>query len=188
MDAPLVVALALLGTFSGIAAAIGRRHARGGRTGPSHERSSAVLGASHGISMLVGAVVPWFGLGRLPLDAAVGWAAVAGMLGAFAFQLWAMSTLGAWFTLSLEAKADQPVIDRGPYRWVRHPGYLGQLTMWLAFGVATRNAIAIATIGILAPLAYAYRIRVEERMLVATLGDRYESFARGRDRLLPGVW
>lgn len=188
MDAPLAAALALLVAFSVIAGALGRRNARGGRTGAAHERSSALLGATHGASMVLGALCPWLGVGALPLGVEVGWAAVVAMLAAFALQVRAMTTLGAWFTLSLAADPDQPVVDRGPYRWVRHPGYLGQLAMWLAFGVATRNAIALGVIAVAAPLAYAFRIRVEERMLVGALADRYESYAKGRARLLPGIW
>jgi protein-S-isoprenylcysteine O-methyltransferase Ste14 len=32
------------------------------------------------------------------------------------------------------------------------------------------------------------RIRAEERQLTQALGDEYEHFAAGRNRLVPGVW
>ncbi len=188
MDAPLVTAFVLLFSFTGVIGIMGKRRARGLPGAPAHDRSSAVLGVMHTASMLTGGVFPSLGVGTLPLSPAFGWAADVGMALAFGLQMWAMSALGAHFSLALSAAADQPVIERGPYRIVRHPGYLGQLLLWLAFGIATRNAVALAVIAIGAPIAYGYRIRVEERMLVATLAERYESYARGRARLVPGLW
>ena len=45
-------------------------------------------------------------------------------------RVWSMQTLGANYSRTLRADARQQVVDRGPYRLIRHPGYLGSLLVW----------------------------------------------------------
>ena len=39
-----------------------------------------------------------------------------------------MATLGAYFTYQVKIQTDHRLIETGPYRRIRHPGYLGQLS------------------------------------------------------------
>ena len=51
-----------------------------------------------------------------------------------ALRAWSMHALGSSYTRTLRvACAGQELVDRGPYRWVRHPGYLGSLMTWTGF-------------------------------------------------------
>ena len=64
-------------------------------------------------------------------------ASVAGLLvlwGGIGLRWWAMSTLGRYFTFTVQSSADQPVITAGPYRFVRHPGYTGVLLAMVGLG------------------------------------------------------
>jgi protein-S-isoprenylcysteine O-methyltransferase len=70
---------------------------------------------------------------------------------------------------------------------VRHPGYLGQIVVWLGLALASRNAIAIVVVASALAAGYGYRIRAEERMLAATLGAAWARYAAGRARLVPGI-
>jgi protein-S-isoprenylcysteine O-methyltransferase Ste14 len=101
---------------------------------------------------------------------------------------WSFVTLGKYFTVVLKTSQDQPVVDRGPYRLLRHPSYTGLLLALLGCGVLYENWIGTAGSMALVLAAVVYRIRIEERALNAALGARYGDFAAGRARLVPYVW
>ena len=50
------------------------------------------------------------------------------------------------------------------------------------------NWIGLAAIVVIPLIGMVNRIRVEERALLDTLGDRYREYATGRKRLVPFVW
>jgi protein-S-isoprenylcysteine O-methyltransferase Ste14 len=97
-------------------------------------------------------------------------------------------TLGRYFTFTVQTSADQPVIDAGPYRWLRHPGYLGILLAVGGIGVEMGNWLSPLGFVALTAIGVVLRIRVEEGALVAAMGERYVEFTRGRKRLLPYLW
>ena len=83
---------------------------------------------------------------------------------------------------------DEHCIERGvPYRFVRHPGYLGSLLCLNGFALASGNAFVLLASVAATAAAYAYRIHVEDDMLVATFGPRYEAYRRETRALLPFV-
>jgi methyltransferase len=91
------------------------------------------------------------------------WLALFG-LGQF-LRLWAIRTLGRFWTVRVWVVPGTTPVRRGPYRYLRHPNYLGVALELLAapllFG-AWRTAV-LATLANL--LVLAIRIRVEERAL-----------------------
>lgn len=96
--------------------------------------------------------------------------------------------LGASFTGDVRARADQPVVTRGAYALLRHPSYTAGIIMHTGFGVALGSwgsAIAMAAIAF---ATYVYRIHVEERALLAAIGDPYREFLRTRKRLIPFIY
>lgn len=96
--------------------------------------------------------------------------------------------LGEWFTGDVQARADQPVIDRGAYRFVRHPSYTGGLIMFAGIGIALGHWISLITLVAVAVAVYTYRVAVEERALCEAIGEPYVAFMRTRKRFVPGVW
>src|SRR5262249_18262519 len=105
------------------------------------------------------------GVGRMGVAPVVAWCGVVIMLLGVALRIWASRVLGRFFTRTLRVAGDQPVVSGGPYRVVRHPGYLGDILMWSGAAFATLNWVAFAGLTLAALLAYSYRIRVEEVML-----------------------
>lgn len=121
-----------------------------------------------GISVFVlGGVVGWFGV-------LVRW--------------WSFATLGAYFTTVVKTSPDQKIVDRGPYRVLRHPSYTGLLLAFLGCGLILGNWVALAGSFLLMLAAVVYRLVGEERALVAAVGDTYRDFAKSRARLVPFVW
>lgn len=96
-------------------------------------------------------------------------------------------TLGEHFTGDVRARADQPVIQSGPYRWVRHPSYTAGMIMHLGIGLALTSWMSIAFLLCGTIIGYAYRVRVEERALLAEIGAPYGEFMRTRKRFIPYV-
>ena len=94
--------------------------------------------------------------------------------------------LGDRFTFAVRATSDQLVVERGAYRYVRHPGYTAGLMLFAGIGLALANWASFAVCIILPAMAYGYRIAVEERLLRETLGaSYYEYMKRTRSRLVP---
>jgi len=86
--------------------------------------------------------------------------------------------LGIHFTGNVKAASDQPVIEAGAYRWVRHPAYAGGMLMYIGTGLALTNWLSVLIITVAGALGYIYRVHVEERALLANLGARYEQYMR----------
>jgi protein-S-isoprenylcysteine O-methyltransferase Ste14 len=167
--------------------------ARSLESGAFDRGSTLAIGAAFGFSimlLLLTLALNAFQLGPLPLrfGAWLGWVGVGLMLAGLALRLLAARTLGAFYTRTLVAAPGQPVVQRGPYRVVRHPGYLGDLILWIGAALATQNLVAIAGIPVVMIAVYAYRIRREEAMLNATLGDSYAAYVARTWGLIPWVY
>jgi protein-S-isoprenylcysteine O-methyltransferase Ste14 len=97
-------------------------------------------------------------------------------------------TLGASFTGDVRARADQEVVSRGAYRFVRHPSYTAGIVLNAGVGLALGSwasllLLVAATFG-----SYLYRMTVEERTLLSVIGEPYREFMRTRKRLIPFVY
>ena len=96
-------------------------------------------------------------------------------------------TLGKYFTGDVQARNDQPVIRSGPYRWVRHPSYTGGMMMFIGLGLTLGSWVSVALLTIATIVAYGYRVTVEERVLLDTIGEPYGSYMKERKRFIPYV-
>jgi protein-S-isoprenylcysteine O-methyltransferase Ste14 len=96
--------------------------------------------------------------------------------------------LGASFTGDVRAAPDQRIITAGAYRLLRHPSYTAGILMNIGFGLALGNWASLALLTLAAFGVYSYRIAVEERALLAVLGDPYREFMRTRRRLIPFIY
>ncbi len=105
-----------------------------------------------------------------------------------ALRCWSIRSLGASFTLTLQVEQGQSVVDTGPYRFIRHPSYLGGELALLGLGLLCGNVwSAVCFCGPLL-VAHLFRIEREERMLSAELKDAYAEYTAKTDRLIPGVY
>ncbi len=110
------------------------------------------------------------------------------LIGGMALRAWSIRLLGGYFTATVKTQAKQRVIQIGPYRYVRHPSYLGALlaTLGCAIMLHAWAALAFALVTLLT--VYWYRIRVEERALVEQLGLDYVHYQASTKRLIPFVY
>ncbi len=119
------------------------------------------------------------------------WIQVAGLEAGAAGGLFTNYAVAAnrFFSARVRIQRDRGhhVVDAGPYRFVRHPGYAGAIVYMLGMAVALGSRLAIATT-IVVSLVLVVRTVLEDRTLLAEL-DGYAAYARRvRFRLVPGVW
>jgi protein-S-isoprenylcysteine O-methyltransferase Ste14 len=105
-----------------------------------------------------------------------------------AFTVWAYRSLGRFFSLDVQMQNDHRVVDTGPYRLLRHPGYAGFSLGLLGLGVALQSWVSVLVLLLATIAALAYRVHIEEKFLVAELGDEYVQYMARTRRLVPYVW
>jgi len=101
---------------------------------------------------------------------------------------WAIVTLGRFFTVDVTIEKDHELVERGPFRMVRHPSYTGVLLAFVGFALTLRNWAALLIV--LGPIfaAFIRRMNVEEEALSRALGSRYADYMRRTKRLVPFVY
>lgn len=129
-------------------------------------------------------------LRRLPVRPLPAFCAPLGLvilLAGLVLRAWSMQTLSDAYTRTLRVTNQQSVVERGPYRLVRHPGYLGSLIIWCGFALASGSAVIVGTIAALLVPMYARRIDAEEALLDRELPG-YSEYRGRTKRLVPSVW
>ena len=90
-------------------------------------------------------------------------------------------------TVRIQEERGHHVATGGPYRFVRHPGYVAFILMGFALPLGVGSAWALVPAGLNAALIVA-RTALEDRTLRRELPGYAEYAQRTRYRLLPGVW
>jgi protein-S-isoprenylcysteine O-methyltransferase Ste14 len=98
---------------------------------------------------------------------------------------WAIAILGRFFSLTVQIAEDHKVVERGPYRLVRHPSYTGVLITFIGLGLAVQSWGALLVLLGVFSLSFGYRMWVEERTLLSELGQDYASYMKRTKRLIP---
>ncbi len=154
----------------------------------NHDRLTRPLGAllllTHWV--LVGLDVGRFHWSPVPWELQL--AGVIGYFTALSINFWALRT-NRFYSSVVRVQADrgQVVIDTGPYRFVRHPGYTATLCAMFCGGVALGSWMAILPVFGFAAL-FLRRTLVEDRLLQQELPGYVEYAQRVRSRLIPGVF
>jgi protein-S-isoprenylcysteine O-methyltransferase Ste14 len=120
----------------------------------------------------------------LPLQIA---ALVIVVLG-YALIVWATAA-NAFFSLIVRIQQERghTVAAGGPYRFVRHPAYVGGIVIYLATPVMLGSLWALIPGGLSAVLMIV-RTALEDKMLLNELDGYREYAGRVRYRLIPGIW
>lgn len=175
----------LLGFFALEMAARRRGAASSLRTSSEDRGTTRRIGISYALAAEAPLLLRVLPVPSLPnLVAPVGLVLEAGGL---ALRAWSMRTLGASYTRTLRTAAQQQVVDTGPYRLVRHPGYAGSLLIWVGFALTSRSPLALALVSALLGDAYRRRIQAEEQLLERDLPN-YGGYSLRTKRLIPFLW
>jgi protein-S-isoprenylcysteine O-methyltransferase Ste14 len=103
------------------------------------------------------------------------------------FSVWARFSLGRNFSRKVTVTEDHKLKRTGPYGIVRHPIYSGFMLATLgtaiAFG-AVRGLVSFA----LVVLAWGYKSRIEEGLMIEQFRGQYEQYRREVKALIPLLW
>ena len=137
--------------------------------------------------MFYGERLPYpLNLGIIPHVAPTAWAAAVLCVIGLVFSVWARVTLGRNWSGVVTLKEGHELVERGPYRFVRHPIYTGILTMFLATALAQgRLSGFIGTLLLFA--SFWIKLRDEEKLMLQQFPGRYTDYRRRAKRIIPFV-
>jgi len=105
------------------------------------------------------------------------------LLCGMSWSVWSLRSLGRNVSVLAQAR---DVAEQGPYRWVRHPLYTGEIVSSLGVAIAMNSVTALAFWLVLCGLQV-YRALREEQVLLKAL-PAYRSYRLRTAALLPGVF
>jgi protein-S-isoprenylcysteine O-methyltransferase Ste14 len=118
---------------------------------------------------------------------AVRWLGVALLAAGGALRLWPVAVLGWRFSGLVAIQPGHELVTTGPYRYIRHPSYLGLLISALGWGLAFNTAVGVVlALANIPPLVA--RMNAEERLLSSEFGAAYEIYRAHTARLIPGMY
>jgi protein-S-isoprenylcysteine O-methyltransferase Ste14 len=138
------------------------------------------------MSIFAGLTYRWLGGGFFPAGFQL-FGCIIGLAGC-ALTTWAMYT-NPFFsgTVRIQTDRDHQVVSQGPYRYVRHPGYLGVIAFYLAMPFILRLPMLILISGLLIFVAF-LRTKKEDQTLIEELPGYYSYSGQTHYRLIPRWW
>jgi protein-S-isoprenylcysteine O-methyltransferase Ste14 len=103
------------------------------------------------------------------------------------FRQWSIVVLGRFFSGTVGTQKGQEVVDKGPYKYIRHPSYTGALLILIGIGLTLQSWGAVITLILFFSVAYGYRIHIEEKVLISELGNSYIEYKNRTKRLIPYI-
>ena len=181
---------ALVVTFPAVEVviAVGRR-ARSGIARHADQGSMRVLWLVISLSVAVAVMSQWIPGVRLPAPRGVVKGLALFLLATGLALRWvSIWSLGRFFTVDVAIHEGHRLVDRGVYRYIRHPSYTGLMMAFaglaLFFGNWVSLLVLIGPIG----LALLLRIKTEETALLEGLGPPYAAYCARTERLIPGIY
>jgi len=103
-------------------------------------------------------------------------------------RIYSILTLEQYFTYSVAKVENHKIIATGLYKFIRHPGYLGQLIIFIGISTSMSNWLSILLMMIPVMLGYLYRIKVEERFMTDQFGEDYKNYQERTKRIIPMLY
>jgi protein-S-isoprenylcysteine O-methyltransferase Ste14 len=100
-----------------------------------------------------------------------------------AIRLWAVRHIGVISRTRSERLG--PLVDTGPFAWVRNPLYVGNILLWAGFALSARLVWLAPLIVLLLAFEYHAIVRWEEQLLEARMGAPYREYRTRVPRWMP---
>ena len=105
----------------------------------------------------------------------------------FLVAIWSRKALGAEWSRDVELKQGHKLVERGPYRFMRHPIYTGHLLMGLGTAIASGLLVAFAGLASFV-VGFWIKLSQEERLLLRSFPDEYLAYKTRVKALIPYVF
>ncbi len=152
-------------------------------------RSSRVINIGGACGALTAMLLAWvIPSAAMPAPYFLFWAGVGAIVASSLLRRHCVRMLGESFTAVVHVVAGQAVVERGAYRWIRHPAYSAGALAYVGVGLALGNWASLVVLLATCSAIYTYRVGVEERALVATLGEAYQAYMRRTKRFIPFLY
>ena len=126
-----------------------------------------------------------------PLDARVipptdvmAWTGAFLCIAGLAFSIWARAALGRNWSAAVALKEGHELIERGPYRFVRHPIYTGMLAMFIATVIVLGHLSGIVG-ALLVFVSFWIKLGNEEKLMLKQFPDQYATYQKRVKRIIP---
>ncbi|HEY9075160.1 MAG TPA: isoprenylcysteine carboxylmethyltransferase family protein [Anaerolineaceae bacterium] len=103
----------------------------------------------------------------------------------FIVRIHSIRTLKHYFTYSVAKMENHKIIATGLYKYIRHPGYLGQIMIFLGISISASNWVSILFMMIPVSIGYLYRISIEEKFMSEQLGEDYLIYREHTKKIIP---
>jgi protein-S-isoprenylcysteine O-methyltransferase Ste14 len=102
-------------------------------------------------------------------------------------RIWPMFVLGRRFSGLVAIQPGHELVTDGPYRYLRHPSYLGMLLGLIGWALVFRSSVGLLATA-LGLLLLVDRIEAEESLLASQFGSAYAEYRQRTWRLVPGLY
>lgn len=130
-------------------------------------------------------LVPKYGF-HPAYDFYVAAAGLALTLSGTALRAWGLWSLGKYFSAHIEIRDDHKLVETGPYRFIRHPAYAGNILQAVGIPLIL-NAYFSLSISAVLVLLFLFRLKLEEEVLSREVKG-YKDYLKRTYRLIPKIW
>jgi protein-S-isoprenylcysteine O-methyltransferase Ste14 len=100
----------------------------------------------------------------------------------------AEATLGKYYLPSIGTVEGQKIIKNGIYKYIRHPGYLGEILIFFGLGFVTYSLLGILGAFIVSLMVYFGEVVPEEKYMLEKFGKEYEEYMKETFRFIPYIF
>ncbi|BFI73424.1 arginine/ornithine antiporter ArcD [Nanoarchaeota archaeon] len=104
------------------------------------------------------------------------------------YQGVAEATLGKYYLPYIGIAESQQIIKKGIYKYIRHPGYFGEMLIFLGLGFVTFNIVGVLASIIVDIFVYVGEVLPEEKYMIDKFGDEYKQYMKETYRFIPYIF
>lgn len=131
--------------------------------------------------------VGWLGITLIPPNWVTGVLGLILCAAGLGLAVWARQTLGDNWSAVVTAKPDQTLVERGPYRWARHPIYTGTLLLGIGTALVVGMVSSVVAVIFLGG-SLLLRVRDEEKVMLQQFPEDYPRYQRRTRLLIPWLF
>jgi protein-S-isoprenylcysteine O-methyltransferase Ste14 len=105
----------------------------------------------------------------------------------FSFMNWSVMVLGKQFSVDVTIQEDHKLITKGPYKYIRHPRYLGIIVYFAGVSLVFLSQVSMILLVVLL-FVLLWRIRDEEDLMRKEFKKDWEDYRQRTFALIPFIY